>query len=214
MDHVHARYNLIKHKALGQDELVDSILSTSEDNKPVQILYSRAKQIYTSPVKKNYVEACLLAERDLTKISDIVGVPIATLSIYRSIFFDVEGFDKLSLLELVDSVEDDSEKAMKLWALSQGLDFIAWRLGKQVNINPVEGLQEIFTLCVFKSKEAMFSGNAAESSKEATKWVKLSTDIARLLKMWVLDGSAARTEIELALASISPDFKSLADLDS
>lgn len=214
MDQVHARYTLIRKKSTGLDDLVDAILSDKEEDKPVKTLYEKAHAIYMSPVKRGYVESCLLAENDLTKISEIIGIPLAVLSIYRSIFYNVEGFDKLSLLEMVDKAEDDSEKGMKLWALSQGLDFIAWRLGKQVNVNPVEGLQEIFTLCIFKSKEAMFSGNVSESSKEATKWVKLSTDIARLLKMWVMDGSAAKTEIELALASISPDFRSLADLDN
>lgn len=210
---VHERYLLIKNKTTGVDPLVDEILSDGDEHQPVKVLYGKAKAIYLSSIKRSYVEACLLASEDLAKISEIIGIPVSTLELYRTVFYDIQGLDKLSLLEVVDGVEDSEEKGMKIWALSQGLDFVAWRLGKQVNINPVEGLQELFTLAVFKSKEALFSGNASEGSKEATKWAKLSMDLARLLKAWILDSSAARSDIELALMSVIPDFKGFDSLD-
>jgi hypothetical protein len=110
-------------------------------------------------------------------------------------------------MEVIEDAKTPDEKGMKIWALSQGLDFVAWRLGKAVTINPTEGLQELFTLAVYKSKEALFSGNATESSKAATTWTKLSMDLARILKAWVSDSEAARSDIELALKSIDPDFQ-------
>jgi hypothetical protein len=115
-------------------------------------------------------------------------------------------------MELLD-VSDRAEAALKLWALSQGLTFIAWRMGRQVQVSPVEGLQDLFTTCIYKAKEAIFSGNVSEASKESTKWVKLSMDIARLLKIWVMDSAAAKKDIELALQEVVPDFEGLDSLD-
>lgn len=207
MDHVHARYLLIKSKTAGVDPLVDRILSDKDEDKETRALYLKARAIYLSDTKRCYVEACMIASKDLAKIYDIIEVPIDVLSMYRDMFFNVIACDKLSLLELIEQTENPEEKGMKVWALSQGLDFIAWRLGKAIVVNPVEGLQEMFTLCTFKSKEALFSGNASEGSKEATKWAKLSMDLARIIKAWVMDTGAAKKDIELALMSISPDFK-------
>lgn len=213
MDQVHARYLLIKNKSTGVDPLVDKILSADEKDNITKSLYQKARAIFLSEVRKNYVEACLIASKDIEKISSIIEIEPNTLMMYRDIFFDVKELDKLSLLELVNQIESPDEKGMKIWALSQGLDFIAWRLGKAVNINPIEGLQDLFTLCIFKSKEALFSGNASEGSKEATKWAKLSMELARILKVWVMDSGAARRDIELALMDVIPDFKGFDSLE-
>lgn len=207
MAQVHARHILVKQKSTGIDPLVDRILSASEENKDVRVLYEKAKLIFLSPIKKSYVEACLMASKDLEKIESLIETPVALLQLYRDVFFDIEGMDKLSLMEVIEKADSHDERGMKIWALSQGLDFVAWRLGKAVSISPVEGLQELFTLAVFKSREALFSGNASESSKAATSWTKLSMDLARILKAWVSDSDAARSDIELALKSVDPDFK-------
>lgn len=216
MDQVHAKYLLVKNKSTGVDPLVDKILSGSEgleENKPSFLLYQKARAIFLSDIKRSYVEACLLASKDNNKISEIIEVPADVIGMYAEIFFNVSELDKLSLLEVVESCDKPEERGMKIWALSQGLDFIAWRLGKAIIVNPVEGLQELFTLCVFKSREALFSGNSSEGSKEATKWTKLSMELARLLKAWVNDSQAARNDIELALMEIVPDFKGFDGLD-
>lgn len=213
MDLVHARYLWIKSKSTGKDLLVDKILSGSPEDSDTLDLYCKARQIYLSPIKRGYVESCLLASKNMEDISAVIDLPVELVTLYRDIFFNVTTFDKLSLLEVIEQTENQEEKGMKIWALSQGLDFVAWRLGKIVNVNPVEGLQELFTLSIFKSKEALFSGNATEGSKEAAKWAKLSMDLARILKAWVMDSGAAKKDIELALMSIIPDFKGFDSLD-
>lgn len=205
MPNVHKRYLLIRKGTRGVDPLVDRVLSEEEPS--LSAFYREALSIYQSPIKKSYVEACLMASTDLEKINSLIEVPVELLQVYRDLFFDIEGFNKLSLMELIENSASVDEKSMKIWALSQGLDFVAWRLGKAVDINPVDGLQELFTLAVFKSKEALFSGNSSESSKAATTWTKLSMDLARILKAWVSDTEAAVSDIQLALKQIDPEFK-------
>lgn len=232
MDAVHGRYLLIKNKSEGIDPLVDRILKglielslheketeknsdlldSSEDRK-LALTYLKARPLYLSDTKRVYIEACLIASKDLKEISEILGISIDILYIYQEVFFNIVEFDKLSLLEHIESCVNEEERTMKIWALSQGLDFIAWRLGKQIQINPVDGLQELFTLAIYKSKEAMFSSNSSDSSKEANKWVKLAMDLARIIKVWVMDSGAARKDIELALESVMPDFKGFSDLN-
>lgn len=208
---VNARQILITKKITGTDPLVDQILS-GDTNKTR--LYQAAQIINKSRLKRGYVEACLLVSEEFDHISEMLELPSDVLSMYEKVFFNVHGLDKLSKLELVDAVTQVEERNMKIWAMSQGLDFVSWRLGRPVAINPVEGLKDMFTLCVYKSKEALFSGNATESSKEATKWTKLSMDLARLLKVWVMDTDAAKKDIEMALKTLSPEFGGFDSLDA
>lgn len=204
-----ARELLINKKILGTDELVDKILN--QPNSAEAELFLKAKEINKSKLKKGYIESALLASNHLDKISELLEMHVDVVYMYAHIFYNVVNLDKLSKMELLN-VDDSSEASLKLWALSQGLDFLAWRLGKQVNISPVNGLQELFTTCMYKAKEAMFNSNVADASKESTKWVKLSLDIARLIKSWTMDVDEARKDIELALQEIIPDFQGLDSL--
>jgi len=206
------RYNLIRNKKLGVDPLVDAILSS--DSSPEYILYAKAFDLSKSSTKKSYLEASILCDKDLAKISDLLEMDINLVTMYRDIFFNVSLWDKLSKLDLIANTQDQAEKAMKTWALSQGISFISWRLGNVVNVSPVAGLQDMFTTCIFKSKEALFSGNTSESSKESTKWVKLSMDLARLIKVWVMDSAAAKKDLEMALREVIPNFEGLDSLDA
>ncbi len=204
MINLNAKHLLVRNKTLGVDDQVDAVLNAVQPNLG---LYQKALATYTSGTKRGYFEACLIASQDTTKIAEVLETSVEAVDAYRDFFFNVKDKDKLDLLDIVDQEDDPSRRNMKLWAMSQGLDFIAWRLGKFVSINPVEGLKDMFTLCVYKTKEALFSSNASEASKESTKWAKLSMDLARILKVWVMDSDSARKDIEIALASIDPAFK-------
>lgn len=206
------RYNLIRRNTRGVDPLVDSILSS--DTSPEYLLYKKALDMSKSATKQSYLESSLLCEKDLTVIATLLEMQIELVTMYRDVFYNVSDLDKLSKLDILANTSDATDKAMKTWALSQGLSFISWRLGNSVNISPVEGLQNLFTTCIFKSKEALFSGNISESSKESTKWVKLSMDLARLIKVWVMDSAAAKKDLEMALREVIPDFEGLDSLDA
>jgi hypothetical protein len=200
----------IRNEVSGADPLVDKILS-GEDC-PERTAYLKAIPLKESKLKKGYVEASLLCSNDVNAISHILEIPAEVIQMYNDIFYDVMELDKLSKMELLD-VRDKTEAALKTWALSQGLPFISWRMGKQVTISPVEGLVDLFTTCVYKSREAMFSQNASESSREATKWTKLSMDIARLLKIWTTDAGAAKKDLEIAIREVVPDFEGFESLE-
>jgi len=207
---LNSRAVLVRKKQEGQDPLVDEVLSQPDGELATR--YKKALELFASKSKRRYVEACILASTDFERISSLLEIPIDVIRTYADFFYDLVGLDKLSKLDLLN-VEDRDESLLKIWAFSQGLDFIAWRLGARVAISPVEGLQELFATCIMKSKEAMFSGNASEESKEATKWVKLSLDLARLLKVWVMDTDAAKADIEMALKQVVPTFDGFDSLD-
>ncbi len=207
---VNARAILIRRKTFGSDPLVDKILT--EATSAEAGLYVKAQQIFNHNLKKSYVEASLLASKDLEKIAVLLEIPLDVITAYRDIYYNVTDLDKLSRLDLIN-VEGHEERTLKMWSLSQGLDFISWRIGNQVAISPVEGLQDLFTTCIYKSKEAMFNGNTSEASKESTKYIKLAMDLARLIKVWVLDSAAAKHDIEIALRTVMPSFKGLDSLD-
>lgn len=197
----------IRSKRTGLDPLVDKILA--DENCEEAKLYAKGTELRDSKLRRSYMEACLLGCNDFEKIGKVLELSEEFVAFYENVFYNVSCLDRLQRLELLDGETD----TLKLWAISQGLDFIAWRLGLKVDISPIEGLKDLFSTCVFKSKEALFNKNASEASKEATKWAKLSIEIARLLKVWVMDSAAATKDLEIALEKIIPNFGSLEDLD-
>lgn len=204
------KYELIKKEITGKDSRVDNIIAATD---PVLMeLYAKALAINKSKLRKSYVEAALICERDLAKISKVLDVPVEVLEVYKEFFFETEGLDKLGKIEHIESVKDENEKHLKLWAIGQGLNFIAWRLGDKVTLSPIDGLVEMFSTCMYKAKEAVYNGNTSESSKEAIKWTKLSADIARLLKVWVMDNAAAKADLEIAIKEVVPDFVGIDEL--
>ena len=205
---VNARALLVKSKITGADPLVDLILIEGSTE---GYLFSKSLDIKQSSLKAMYVESCLLASLDYERIGGLLEIDPEIIEMYKNAFYDVEGMDKLSKLELL-AVEDRQEHMLKVWALSQGLDFIAWRLGAKTTVSPVDGLQELFSTAMYKAKEACFSGNASEESKEAVKWTKISMDLARLLKAYTMDSNQARNDIQLALREVVPEFEGLSDL--
>ena len=205
-----AKQCLIKKKITGQDDRVDAIIANSDP--ALIILYNKALTLNKSQLKKGYVEASLLCSQDLEQISKIIEIPVEVLEVYSEFFFDVKDFDKLSKIEHIESIEDDQERQLKLWALGQGLNFISWRLGNKITSSPIEGLTEMYSTALYKAKEAVYSGNNSESSREALKWTKLSADLARLLKVWVMDTSAAKADLTLAIREIVPNFGGIDEL--
>lgn len=203
---------LIGTGTLGSNELADKILQNPEG--PEAVLYSKARRIHGSKTQKQYMEACLLCCNDYDKIAELLEIPVDVVRMYNDVYYNVKDLNRLEKLDVLDGEKVDvKESLLKTWALNQGIQFLAWRLGKPVDINPQLGLNELFSNCMYKSKEALFTGNAAEASKESTKWVKLSLDIARLLKLWQIESSAAANrDLELAIKEIVPEFKSMSEL--
>ena len=197
---------LVKAKEVGKNPRADQVINSPESE--LGVLYSKAETLASNKMKKRYVESCLFCTEDLVEISQVLELPVEVLEIYREFFFDTRGWDRLSKVDHIDNIPDtrEEEATMKLWALSSGLDFIKWRLGKATSVSPVEGLQAVFNMCVYKSKEGMYTASTSKTSMEAVKWAKMSTDIARLLKLWVLDSSAAKKDLEIALRTVVPEF--------
>ena len=198
---------LVYTNTLGEDIGVDEIINSPDS--PLSILFKKAESLNKNKIKKSYIEASLFCEKDLSKIVKILEIDLELLKVYQTFFFDTENLDRLSKIEHLESLEDKNESLLKLWSLTHGINFIAWRLGYKVSISPVEGLVDLFSTCIYKSKEANFNASNSDTSKESLKWTKQSADIARLLKLWVMDNDEARKDLELALKEVVPEFEGL-----
>ena len=141
------REKLIRKRELTGDPLVDMFLGDEISETAYQVL-----QLRYSMSKKHYIEACLLATDDISKIADIIDVDEEVVDIYQKVYYDIAGLDRLTKLRMIETVKDEREQQLKLWAVSQGIDFIAWRLGTVPKISPVEGLTSIYSDCFFKAK--------------------------------------------------------------
>lgn len=166
-------------------------------------LQTAIDEIRASAFKRIYIEACLLATNDLKAISETLEVPEEVLVEYERLHFPYGRESRFTKLEYVDSIQDEGEKSIKLWAITQGFNFIKWRLGFKVDLSPVDGMKELYADCIFKAKEAFFNSNSTDSSKEALRWVNQSTFIAKMIKAWVADSKEAIKDIELALQEMN-----------
>ena len=199
---------LLKQKTKGVDDLVDRLLENPEDD-----VFVHAQKLRSSSIMRNYVEACLVTGRSFGDIGEVLEIPAEVIELYAKIFYDIEDLNKLELLGIIDS-EPKEFQTMKHWALSQGLEFIAWRLGKYGEVNAIEGLNSLFNDCFYKSKEAFFNSNSTTSSKESLKWMKMSMDIARLLRSWTTSSADdSKEEIIFALQEVVPEFEKIENLD-
>lgn len=201
-----SRALLIRNGKVGEDELVDQVLTAES---PQAILYNKARELNENPLKKRYIEACMLASPDLGSISSLLEIEVEVLNAYSKIYYDIEGLDHLDKLELTQ-VRNSDESSLKMWALTQGMDFIAWRLGKRSEVTPpLDGLRQLFDTCLYKAKEAFFSSNVSKASQESSRWVKLSMDIARLIKAWSNEGNDAQKDLEIRIKEVVATFPSV-----
>lgn len=181
-------------------EMLDKFLQTPQPLECQEVLKIRG-----SKTRRNYVEAALLTGAPWDVVSSTLEIPLDYIELYATIFFDTRQMDRLDKIEAIDTCSDEHEKSLKLWAYTQGLDFLAWRLGKNVKLSPLDGLSVLFSDSYFKAKEAFFTGNSSKSSQEALKWTKQTIEIGKLMKSWVNDGKEAIRDIEIALREITED---------
>lgn len=200
---------LVRNSKKGEDPKVDEILDNP--NGHLAKLHAKALASWENKLRKSYIEAARMASDNVEEISRVVEIPKDVLELYYEFFFDISDWDRLDKIEHIEKLgkKHQTEALLKMWTLTQGLDFLAWRLGKKVTINPVEGLVDLFSTCMFRSKEAMFNGAGTEAGEQSIKWTKQSTDIARLLKIWVTDNASAKKDLEIAIREVVPEFESL-----
>lgn len=198
---------LLRKEQQGEDELVDDILTNPTGANGV--LFQKVRPLNENDLKRHYVEACLLASSDFKEIGRILDIEEELIEFYSKIYYITEGMDRLDKIQMAQ-VRNKDESTLKLWGLTEGLGFLAWRLGKRTEITPpLEGLKQLFDTCLFKAKEAFFNSSASKASQESTKWVKLSMDVARLLKAWSTDGNEAQKELEIRVKEVVATFPSV-----
>ena len=203
---VRSIYILIEKGLRNVDPLADAIMDSASD------AYNLALILYKDDSYRRYLEASLLASDDIDEICDLFNLTSDVVTTYRSVFYDVQGLNQVQKLKLASACVNDEEKALKVWAVSQGLPFIKWRLGIRVEISPVDSIRAIHSDSYFKAREAFFSGATTESSREAMKWAKMTMETAKLLKSWVSDMDAASEELRIALQKVTSEDLDFGDI--
>lgn len=201
--------SLVQKGERGIDPSVDFILDNPED-----YLVVAAYKIYNDVHYRSYLEAALLSTNHLPDIAEMFSLELELVEFYTRCFYNVTGLGPLQKAKLVDICEDKIEKNLKLWGVSQGLKFLAWRMGVKVELSPVEGMYSLYADSFFKSKEAFFNPNAAEASKESLKWSRQAFEAAKVIKSWVSDVDAAREDLNLALEEVNSTNIDFGDIES
>lgn len=208
---VNKRSQLASKGTTGEDEMVDLLLSGSDIQMAAS--YAACKDIHADSVQRTYVESCLLTASSFEDIADILEIDEDVVKVYNDFFYNVVDLTKLQRLSVLAKERDESVRQFKSWALTQGIEFIKWRIGGDARVTPITGLTSLFKDSYYKSKEAFFNANEAEASKEAAKWTKQTAELARLLKSWTTDEDEARKDIEIALKSITEEDIVFDDID-
>lgn len=208
---VNRRSQLVAKGTSGQDEIVDIILSGSVPE--LADLYALSKDIFSDDVQRSYVEASLLTKATFSEIAETLEIPEEVIIMYHDMFYSVMPLTRLERLSVLTKEKNADIRQFKSWALTQGIEFIKWRIGGDAKVTPIGGLSSLFKDAYYKSKEAFFNANEAEASREAAKWTKQAAELARLLKAWTTDEDEARKDIEIALKSITEEDIKFEDID-
>jgi len=176
-------------------------------------LFTYFSEIKHSRFQRLYLEAALLATPDNNLIADMFGLPLVVIEEYVSRHYRVRLASKLAKLEHVHSIQDTEEKNLKMWAITQGIEFVQWRLGMPVEVSAVEGMQRLFPDCVFKAKEAFFAAATSDNDAEARKWAMVALAVGRSLKLWVTDKKGLLDDLELAVSGANPEELPIPSLD-
>ena len=201
-------YRLIKEGITGVDETADICLTS-----PEHYYVSSSRMLFEDPTYRKLIESALLASDDVHAIATLFGIEKELVEFYSSVYYNVTGLTPLQKVRLVEICDDPQEKTMKLWAVSQGLSFLAWRLGVKVDISPVEGMRSLYADSFFRAKEAFFNANSTQASREALKWAKQASESAKILKSWVSDTDAAKKDLEMALAEVTEDTVNFGNIE-
>lgn len=191
----------------GLDDTADLFLSETPSEECREAL-----EIYTTESRRIYMEAALLATTDYGRIAEIFEFKIPVIEMYEKAFFPAKSMSRLDKLWHVDGCKESYEQNLKRWAFTQGIEFLAWRLGMRVELLPVEVVTTLQADCFFKAKEAFFNHNSTDASKEAIKWTRLATDLSRVVKAWVSNNKEAMQDIELALQTLNASDVDFGDI--
>lgn len=207
------RYWLLCRSRRGQDNLVDAILDGFVEPSAIQ----ECKEIYEDKLIRAYVEASLLATEDFPDISDTLEVDTHILMLYHDIYYAVHDLSRIKKTNHIAGIDDGAERNLKQWSMTNGMDFIKWRLGVTTQQSTVQSIVQLQADAYFRSKEAFFNSNGTIASSEGLKWSKQAAQLTKLLsEMGDSESDDASDELRLALERITEDnidLPGIEDLD-
>lgn len=187
---------LLCRRMRGNDRLVDAILDGYVE---AQVM-SECRDIYEDRLIKNYVEACLLATEDFDDISESLEVDKHVLMIYHDVYYNVHNMSRIRKTRHLSKIEDNDERNLKQWSMTNGMDFIKWRLGLITKQSTMDNIVQLQSDAYFRSKEAFFNSNGTVASVEGLKWSKQAVHLTRLIAdMDEEDSDEASDELTLQL---------------
>lgn len=177
------------------------VLDGSLDSKKASQLTKEALYIYKNDAMlKEVLEACLLCEDQTTQdISDITGIPMDVVEVYKHFFFDLGAFryrlHKYEYVRTYKSEEFPDASLYKSWALSTGIHFFKWKF--KVNghsLLPKEVLTDLVGDTFFRAKEHINEPITSAVTRESLKWLKQASDSIMAIQK-VSDGGNKDKEI-------------------
>lgn len=184
----------------GKDDLVDAILDGFVEPGFMQ----GCKSLYEDRLMKSYVEASLLATEDFQDISDVLDIDTHVLMLYHDLYYSVHDLPRLYKAQHLSKIDNSEERTLKQWAMTNGMDFIKWRLGLATTESLKDKVTSLQSDAYYRSKEAFFNSNSTVASSEGLKWSKQVVILTKLLsEMGGGEDSDASDDLQLELSRIT-----------
>ena len=184
----------------GSDYLVDAIL----DGHVEPAVLKECKDMYDDKLMRLYVEASLLATEDFEDISDALEVDKHVLMVYHDIYYAVHELSRIRKTRHLSKIEDTDERNLKQWSLTNGMDFIKWRLGIITKQSTLDSIVQLQSDAYFRSKEAFFNPNNSAASIEGLKWSNQAVRLTRLIAdLTEEDSEEASDDLSLELERLT-----------
>lgn len=171
------RYWLLCRSKVGVDHLVDAILDGHVEPSVIQ----DCRDIYEDKLMRSYVEACLLATEDFLDISESLEIDMHVLMVYHDLYYAVHDLSRIRKVRHLSKISDNEERNLKQWSMTNGMDFIKWRLGISTKLTTKDSISQLQSDAYFRSKEAFFNSNSTTASTEGLKWSRQAVILTKLI---------------------------------
>ena len=191
---------LLCRSTYGKDDLVDAVL----DGFVEPVALRDCKSLYDDKLMRAYVEASLLATEDFQDISDVLDIEVHALMLYHDLYYSVHDLPRLYKAQHLSKIDNSEERTLKQWAMTNGMDFIKWRLGLATTESMLDKVTSLQSDAYYRSKEAFFNSNSTTASSEGLKWSKQVVILTKLLsEMGGGESSDASDDLQLELSRIT-----------
>lgn len=191
---------------VGDDPWMEALLRLFMEQPDVPEEVLRAAEIYYTDIKREYVEALLLAGAGPEVVYTTLGISSSAIHVYQHLCFDVEQFyDRLDRVTYANNypahILDGKALELKKHAVNSGLEYLRVILsGGEYQVSPTTVVRQAINQAFLIGKAGAHQKLGSPESRDARAWMTSALQgIAALPDLSLIDSEMAQESITTKL---------------